>query len=310
MDEYNIDVSNAVNSGVGALELANELRKFVFSRTRFTTSVGAGPNIFLAKMAANEKKPYGSFHMSLEEARPRILEMPLRSLPGLGRASLNVMKEQIQKANFPPGTAEEAKLIVKHLLNTSTDALCDDQDTGLLSRADVEKFKEMGRGLDRRPVEDDEFKDKKRSGIEQSFIRGTLKDSKSVKAEISTLSGRLLKLIAEENSRFKGDARVGKNLVVTIRDRGEDGKSSYSASRKSKSVPWPGCNRDQLTLAASRLFELLAKSHYGSDKEFNITLINLAIEWADSGAAKAKKRGIQDIAGFFTAASSNPAKKI
>ncbi|GMI17653.1 hypothetical protein TrLO_g10529 [Triparma laevis f. longispina] len=300
MDEYNVDVTELVGGrgDVVLLELANELRRFIFKTTRFSTSVGAGPNIMLAKMAANEKKPYGGYFFSLEEGRNKLKDMPLRALPGLGRASLKLMQDKIRAMN---GIKEENTLLVRHLLTSATGVLC---GAGL-DRADVLKFKECGSGVDRRVVEDDEFKDKKRSGIEQSFRRGTLTEITLVRVEIKTLAQRLLKLIDEENTRFKGGTRVGKNLVVTIRDRGEDGKSSYSVKRKSKSAPWPGNDREKVATAANRLFDVLIEKNYSNEAQFNITLINLAVEWADSTSTK---RGVQNIEGFF-ATKPSPEKR-
>lgn len=140
-------------SGASHVVNSHSLRRFIFKTTRFSTSVGAGPNIMLAKMAANEKKPYGGYFFSLEEGRNKLKDMPLRALPGLGRASLKLMQDKIRAMNV---VKEEDTLLVRHLLTSATDVLC---GAGL-DRADVLKFKECGSGVDRRVVEVRDFEER------------------------------------------------------------------------------------------------------------------------------------------------------
>ena len=49
---------------------------------------------------------------------------------------------------------------------------------------------------------------------------------------------RLKKLMLEENARI-GEERRPRRLVLTVRGKGKEGKSSYSVKRRSKSRSWP-----------------------------------------------------------------------
>ena len=84
----------------------------------------------------------------------------------------------------------------------------------------------------------------------------------------------------EENTRIgAGRERRPKRLIVTVRGRGDDGKSSYSVKRRSKSRPWPTGDK-VWTSSCTTLEELWG--------EGDLTLINLAVEW-EGGATEGQK---------------------
>jgi DNA polymerase kappa len=87
----------ASNEGIiTAEEIVSELRKKVFEATRgLTCSAGIAPNRMLAKICSEKNKPNGQFTLKAE--LPLVLsfirELPVRKVPGIGKASELLLAE-------------------------------------------------------------------------------------------------------------------------------------------------------------------------------------------------------------------------
>ncbi|XP_035995018.1 DNA repair protein REV1 isoform X2 [Fundulus heteroclitus] len=85
-EEALIDASSLLAEvGVGPDELAKAIRADIEEKTRCCASVGMGSNILLARLATRKAKPDGQYFLRSEEVDDFIRELPVTSLPGVGR---------------------------------------------------------------------------------------------------------------------------------------------------------------------------------------------------------------------------------
>jgi len=72
--------------------VVTEMRAKVLERTGLTCSAGIGPNLMIAKIASDMKKPYGQFFVDSDKLETFLHALPTRKVPGLGR----VMEKTLQ----------------------------------------------------------------------------------------------------------------------------------------------------------------------------------------------------------------------
>ncbi|KAI7737612.1 hypothetical protein M8C21_019406, partial [Ambrosia artemisiifolia] len=66
--------------------LASLIRKEIFDATRCTASVGISNNILMARLATKSAKPNGQCHLPPDKVNDFLKELPVKALPGIGRA--------------------------------------------------------------------------------------------------------------------------------------------------------------------------------------------------------------------------------
>ncbi|KAJ0798281.1 putative DNA-directed DNA polymerase [Helianthus annuus] len=66
--------------------LASLIKKEIFDATRCTASVGISNNILMARLATKSAKPNGQCYLPLEKVNDFLTELPVKALPGIGRA--------------------------------------------------------------------------------------------------------------------------------------------------------------------------------------------------------------------------------
>ncbi|WAQ81682.1 hypothetical protein PtA15_1A1024 [Puccinia triticina] len=74
---------------LSAAEAASRMRQHVLKDTGLTVSAGIGPNVMIAKIAADLNKPNGQFECpsTKEEAMKFMKDLPVRKVPGIGRVT-------------------------------------------------------------------------------------------------------------------------------------------------------------------------------------------------------------------------------
>ncbi|MBN2068160.1 MAG: DNA polymerase IV [Opitutales bacterium] len=93
LDEAYLDVSHVDRY---AWDLAKEIRQRIFEETQLTASAGIAPNMMLAKIASDWKKPNGQFAITPEMVDTFIRDLPIRRIPGVGKkGELRLMEEGI-----------------------------------------------------------------------------------------------------------------------------------------------------------------------------------------------------------------------
>uniref|UniRef100_A0A1A7YB70 DNA repair protein REV1 n=1 Tax=Iconisemion striatum TaxID=60296 RepID=A0A1A7YB70_9TELE len=85
-DEALVDASALLAEvGVGPEDLARAIRADIEKKTGCCASVGMGSNILLARLATRKAKPNGHYFLKSEEVDDFIRDLPVTSLPGVGR---------------------------------------------------------------------------------------------------------------------------------------------------------------------------------------------------------------------------------
>ena len=95
IDEMVCRLTGSQQKRENALALAHRIKQAISERVgpQIRSSIGIAPNTFLAKLASNMQKPDGMVVIEAHELPERLYELPLRSLPGIGRR----MDERLKK---------------------------------------------------------------------------------------------------------------------------------------------------------------------------------------------------------------------
>ena len=91
LDEAYLDVTQELTGIPTATETAEAIRQEIRSETKLTASAGVAPNKFLAKIASDWKKPDGLFVIRPHQIEAFLVELPVRKIPGVGKATEKIM---------------------------------------------------------------------------------------------------------------------------------------------------------------------------------------------------------------------------
>lgn len=87
MDEAYLDVTVNKIGEPSATRIAAAIKKEIFEQTGLTASAGVAPNMFVAKIASDYKKPDGLTVVPPEKVLDFIRPLPVRRIPGIGPKS-------------------------------------------------------------------------------------------------------------------------------------------------------------------------------------------------------------------------------
>ncbi|HEY2322213.1 MAG TPA: DNA polymerase IV [Thermoanaerobaculia bacterium] len=93
LDEAYLDVTHELTGIPTATETAETIRGEIRTETNLTASAGVAPNKFLAKIASDWKKPDGLFVIKPHQVERFLVGLPVRKIPGVGKATEKVMTE-------------------------------------------------------------------------------------------------------------------------------------------------------------------------------------------------------------------------
>ncbi len=93
IDECYADMTNAIQRFEKPLDLAWEIQRRVRTELGLSCSIGVAPNLFLAKMASDMKKPNGITVLRLREVPAKLWPLPIRDMRGIGEKTLPYMEE-------------------------------------------------------------------------------------------------------------------------------------------------------------------------------------------------------------------------
>src|SRR5205814_1277700 len=93
LDEAYLDVTEELTGIPTATETAETIRAEIRAETQLTASAGVAPNKFLAKIASDWKKPDGLFVIRPHQVEAFLVALPVRKIPGVGKATEGVMTE-------------------------------------------------------------------------------------------------------------------------------------------------------------------------------------------------------------------------
>lgn len=93
IDECYADVTEKIMTYSKPLDLAWEIQQRILKETGLRCSIGVGPNMFLAKMASDMKKPMGITVLRIRDVPEKMWRLPISDMRGVGRRTLPYMKE-------------------------------------------------------------------------------------------------------------------------------------------------------------------------------------------------------------------------
>lgn len=188
MDEAYLDVTENLLKLEDPVALAGLIKQHIFAVTRLTASAGVAPNMFLAKIASDMKKPNGLTEVPPDKVLEFLKDLPVRKLPGVGpktEAILGRMK-----------------------LKTCGDLW------GVEVRPLYEKLGKWGKGLYRMARGEDDREvnphwERTQLSAEETFPRDM--------TEISWLRGKLAELAAHVFHDLQQEGRAGRTVVLKVK---------------------------------------------------------------------------------------------
>lgn len=84
VDECYADMSEVIKDYEKPLDLAWEIQKRVLKELQLPCSIGVAPNLFLAKMASDMKKPLGITVLRKREVQQKLWPLPIKEMWGIG----------------------------------------------------------------------------------------------------------------------------------------------------------------------------------------------------------------------------------
>ncbi|MBW9211808.1 MULTISPECIES: DNA polymerase IV [Terrabacteria group] len=88
IDECYVDMTEAIQKYEHPLDLAILLQKMIYQKTGLGCSIGIGPNLFLAKMASDMKKPMGITVLRIRDVKEKLWPLDVKEMRGIGRKTL------------------------------------------------------------------------------------------------------------------------------------------------------------------------------------------------------------------------------
>jgi DNA polymerase IV (archaeal DinB-like DNA polymerase) len=93
IDEAYLDISSKVKDFDEAAEFAKRLMEEVLEKERLTCSIGVAPNMLVAKIASDFKKPCGLTVVKPDDVQSFLHPLAVRKIPGVGPKTERVLKD-------------------------------------------------------------------------------------------------------------------------------------------------------------------------------------------------------------------------
>jgi DNA polymerase-4 len=93
IDECYADVTDVIMKRPRPLDLAVEIQQRIKNEVGLPCSIGVGPNMFLAKMASDMKKPMGITVLRIRDVPQKMWPLPIGDMRGVGKKTEPLMKE-------------------------------------------------------------------------------------------------------------------------------------------------------------------------------------------------------------------------
>jgi DNA polymerase IV len=113
LDEAYLDVTSELTGIPTATETAETIRKEIREETRLTASAGVAPNKFLAKIASDWRKPDGCFVIRPHQVAKFLVTLPVRKIPGVGKATEAILHEMKIETVGDLQTFEQPALVAR-----------------------------------------------------------------------------------------------------------------------------------------------------------------------------------------------------
>lgn len=221
IDECYADVTNKIVQYAKPLDLAWEIQKRILNEVGLPCSIGVGPNMFLAKMASDMKKPMGITVLRIRDVPEKMWPLPIGDMRGIGSKTLPFM-EELQIKNI--GDLANYKNLddLRDIFGKNTEEI--------IARAN---------GHDERTIELEG--ESKSMGVSETMLEDVT-DYEELRGLLRTLARRL-------SNRLKSEHKIG--LRVTLRICYYDFRNADRSLHKET----PIYKADDLFLTAMTLFD-------------------------------------------------------
>lgn len=220
IDECYADMTEVILRFPRPLDLAFQLQHRVRDELGLPCSIGIGPNLFLAKMASDMKKPMGITVLRIREVPQKLWPLKIGDMRGIGKKTLPYLEELGIRTI---GDLAQWK---------------DPEQLRMIFGKNTEQMIARANGHDDRKIELES--DPKSMGVSETFLEDVT-DYDELRGMMRTLSRRLSKRLAE--ARKTGS-------LVSIRIRYAD----FSNADRSMHVDHPIWKADDLFEQGIRLF--------------------------------------------------------
>ena len=92
IDECYADMTDVICRYPKPLDVAFEIQRRVLEETGLRCSIGIGPNMFLAKMASDMKKPMGITVLRIRDVPEKMWPLPIKEMQGIGKRTVPLME--------------------------------------------------------------------------------------------------------------------------------------------------------------------------------------------------------------------------
>lgn len=93
IDECYTDMTDVICRYPKPLDVAFEIQRRVLEETGLRCSIGIGPNMFLAKMASDMKKPMGITVLRIRDVPEKMWPLPIKEMQGIGKRTVPLMED-------------------------------------------------------------------------------------------------------------------------------------------------------------------------------------------------------------------------
>lgn len=93
IDECYVDMTEVIQRYPRPLDLAFELQRRIFKELGLRCSIGVAPNMFLAKMASDMKKPMGITVLRIRDVPQKMWPLPISEMRGVGKRTIPIMED-------------------------------------------------------------------------------------------------------------------------------------------------------------------------------------------------------------------------
>ena len=93
IDECYADMTDVICRYPKPLDVAFEIQRRVLEETGLRCSIGIGPNMFLAKMASDMKKPMGITVLRIRDVPKKMWPLPIKEMQGIGKRTVPLMED-------------------------------------------------------------------------------------------------------------------------------------------------------------------------------------------------------------------------
>lgn len=188
IDECYADVTECIMKYPKPLDLAWLIQKRVLKEVGLSCSIGVGPNLFLAKMASDMKKPLGITILRIRDVKDKMWPLPIGDMFGIGKKTQPLL-EDIGIFTIGDLAQHEANYDLKQILGKNTEEL--------IARANGYDNSEM--------IEESESKS---MGISETLLEDV--------TDYDELRGLIRSLSKELSMRLKKSNKVGTRISIRI----------------------------------------------------------------------------------------------